>query len=143
MLTGTGPQEFRYRPGKHQVVAIKDGVAVKEKFVVIKRGEKEIVTISREGEPGAASRRNRSPSFASARIDLARWVRRASPRTSAQGSDRSSSGSIVSIRMDARPRFEATRNTLWKHGAAPAARRAPPRRSAAPALPEITRPRPY
>ena len=28
VLTGTGPQEFRYRPGRHQVVAIKDGVAL-------------------------------------------------------------------------------------------------------------------
>ena len=54
VLTGTGPQEFRYRPGRHQVVAIKDGIAVEEKFVVIKRGKKEIVTISREGEPGPA-----------------------------------------------------------------------------------------
>ena len=55
VLTGTGPQEFRYRPGPHQLVAIKNGVAVKDEIVVIKRGDKEIVTISREGDPAAAA----------------------------------------------------------------------------------------
>jgi WD40 repeat protein len=55
VLTGTGPQEFRYRPGQHRVVALKGGVAVKDEIVVIKRGGKKIVTISREGEPAAAA----------------------------------------------------------------------------------------
>jgi WD40 repeat protein len=49
VITGTGPQEFRYRPGPHQVVATRDGVPVVEKVVTIHRGGKEIVSISREG----------------------------------------------------------------------------------------------
>jgi serine/threonine-protein kinase len=49
VITGTGPQEFRYRPGRHEVVGTRDGVSVYEKVVTIQRGDKEVVTIGREG----------------------------------------------------------------------------------------------
>ena len=54
VIAGTGPQEFRYRPGQHQFVATRDGVPVVEKVVTIHRGGKEIVAISREGATATA-----------------------------------------------------------------------------------------
>jgi hypothetical protein len=48
IVTGTGPQEFRYRPGRHQVSATKDGASVLEKVVTIRRGDREIVSIAQE-----------------------------------------------------------------------------------------------
>jgi hypothetical protein len=54
VISGTGPQEFRFRPGPHQVVATRDGRPVLEKVVTIERGGKEIVAISREGTSTAA-----------------------------------------------------------------------------------------
>ena len=52
VFTGTGPQEFRFRPGRHQVVATKDGIRVLDRVITIKRGDKELVSISREEANG-------------------------------------------------------------------------------------------
>ena len=54
-ITGAGPEEVRLKPGKHQVVATKDGKAVLEKVVEIVRGDKVIVSVSREADPAAVA----------------------------------------------------------------------------------------
>ncbi len=60
VISGTGPQEFRYRPGPHRVVATRDGRPVLEKVVTIERGGKEIVAISQEGRPAPAGTAERA-----------------------------------------------------------------------------------
>jgi hypothetical protein len=96
VITGTGPQEFRYRPGPHQVVATRGGVPVVEKVVTIHRGDKEIVSISREGtiatgrpvpeaEVGDLPRRNPPVSApVPARIPGVVWTRTPSEGTETQ-----------------------------------------------------------
>ena len=111
VLTGTGPQEFRYRPGRHQVVAVKDGVARAGKVRRHQAGRKG----DRDDQPRGRAwtrlppepRPRDSPAPESS---LRTGSDSGLARTSAQGSDRSSAGSIVSLRIDSRPRTEATRN---------------------------------
>ncbi len=66
VLTGTGPQEFRYRPGRHQVVAIKDGVALLQKFVVDQAGRQGNRDDQPRGRASSGHFGNRNPSLASA-----------------------------------------------------------------------------
>ena len=75
VLTGAGPQEVRLKLGEHKVEATRGGKPVLEKLVAITRGDREVVTVSREPEPtataslrGAGSQR---PDDLKARLDAA------------------------------------------------------------------------
>ncbi len=48
VIGGTGQQEVRLRPGRHRVQATRDGRPVRDDFVTISRGGKEIVNITFE-----------------------------------------------------------------------------------------------
>jgi WD40 repeat protein len=45
VIADAGPQEIRLRAGSHRIQAIKDGKAVRDQFVTITRGGKEIVNV--------------------------------------------------------------------------------------------------
>ncbi|HEX3148211.1 MAG TPA: serine/threonine-protein kinase [Gemmataceae bacterium] len=48
IITGAGPQEVRLRPGTYKLMANKDGKVVREEWVSISRGDRRVVTVSRE-----------------------------------------------------------------------------------------------
>jgi eukaryotic-like serine/threonine-protein kinase len=48
VITGAGPQEVRLRPGSYRLLASKDGKVVREELVTITRGDRRVVTVSRE-----------------------------------------------------------------------------------------------
>ena len=60
-ITGAGPQEFRYRPGRHRVVATRDGTPVLEEEITISRGGKRLVAIHSEGNDVAAKKSTGAP----------------------------------------------------------------------------------
>jgi sugar lactone lactonase YvrE len=51
VLTGAGPQEVRLRPGRYQVRATKDGAPVRQEFITITRGGKQVVRVALEALP--------------------------------------------------------------------------------------------
>src|SRR5262249_45338506 len=56
LITGAGPQEVRLRPGSYHLRASKNGETVREEFVTLLRGDRQVVKVSREaGAPARAA----------------------------------------------------------------------------------------
>ena len=51
VITGAGAKEIRLKPGRYKVEASKDGKVVRQELVTVSKNGRQVVRVSREGEP--------------------------------------------------------------------------------------------
>jgi len=73
IISGTGPQEVRLKPGQYQVQAAKDGQLVKQELVTIERGGRQVLRVALE--PSATPPATARFDAATARKPQERWAK--------------------------------------------------------------------